>query len=84
MFQCNNSILVTDAYTCHNDWLCFMGYHLDDTGSNVMILSLFQMCIPVILIGCVLRAIILLTQVPEKSFYALVMLMADVVGLVSF
>ena len=49
-----------------------------------MILSLFQMCIPVILIGCVLRAIILLTQVPEKSFYALVMLMADVVGLVSF
>ena len=43
----------------------------------------FQMFIPVILIGCVLRAIILVTQVPVKSFYVLVMLMADIVGLVS-
>ena len=64
MFQCNDIILVTDVYTCLADWLCFTSYHLVDTGSNVIIVFSLQMHIPVIMIGCVLRVIILMTQVP--------------------
>ena len=43
----------------------------------------FQMIIPGLMVGCVLRAIMLLTQMPQKTFFTLVILMLDVVGMVS-